>query len=285
MEFLATVAFSLGVVAYSIASTLFFLEIYQAKPVASSGAGGALHRERRSRGSGFGFLCIAACFHLLHWIFASWHLQASPLESIHFALSAASWVAVVTFLFVGRKRQLDALGLFVGPFALAFLIASQVVGVTRPAPGLSRVLLSLHVTANLLGLGFVFLAAGAATLYLYVERSLKRKRKGVLRGRLPSLDTLDFFGYRLLLIGFPLLSFGVVTGGMFFSELGVTSHISLLRAVLGYATWIVVLAVLLLRVLSGWRGRKAAYGVLTGGLFLGLLLVVYLVRPLWGGTL
>jgi ABC-type uncharacterized transport system permease subunit len=201
---------------------------------------------------------------------------------MHFALSLAAWVAVVAFLVFRRGRSIDAMGSFVGPLALTFLVGAQFVG-SSPAPSeLSAAMLTLHISVNILGLGFVLLAGGASAFYLLVEHQLKAKKLAIV-GRLPSLDQLDRMGLRLLLIGFPLLTVGVVTGGIFFSQLDVSTFPSLARAVLGYAAWLSVAGVLVLRALFGWGGRRTAYGTLAGVACVSLVLLVYVLRPLLGG--
>lgn len=270
METLATVAFSLAVIAYSVASTQFFLGLVRRDAAPATGAAGVV-------------LGAGAGLHFVHIVTASFFTQTCPVESMRFALSLAAWVTVAAFLVLRRGRRVDALGSFVGPLALTFLVAAQFVDDTGTAPEVSRAMLALHITANLVGLGFVLLAGGSAAFYLLVEKRLKAKKLASI-GRLPSLDTLDRLGHRLLLIGFPLLTFGAVTGGMFASQLELSSFASLARAVLGYAAWIAVATVLILRVMAGWSGRRTAYGTLTGVLCVWLVLVVYMLRPLFGGS-
>jgi len=43
-------------------------------------------------------------------------------------------------------------------------------------------------------------------------------------------------------------------------------------------------AVLVLRAVAGWRGKRAAYGTIAGFVFAVLVLVVYLVRGAGGGA-
>ncbi|HXS16439.1 MAG TPA: cytochrome c biogenesis protein CcsA [Polyangiaceae bacterium] len=268
MEALATVVFSLAVVAYSVATTEFFLAL--SRP-------GAVVRSSTSSIT----MGVGAIMHALHIVIASFLLHTCPVASMRFVLSLAALVAVISFLILRAGRRIDALGAFVGPLALLLLISSEFVETTSVPPQLSRVLLMLHVAANLFGLGFVLLAAGTSTFYLVVERRLRAKNMSGL-GRLPALDVLDRLGHRLLLIGFPLLSFGCVTGGMFLHQLDVNSPASLARAVLGYAAWVMVFVVLLQRALLGFSGRRSAYGTLAGALCIALMLMVYLVRPLLG---
>jgi ABC-type uncharacterized transport system permease subunit len=270
METLAHVAFFLAVIAYSVASTLYFFSL-------------AKKAEDDKGQSASVFLGVGAGLHLVHIVTSSFFTKTCPVESMRFALSLAAWVAVAAFLVLRRGRRIDALGGFVGPLALTFLVTAQFVGISAAVPEVSRALLALHITANILGIGIVLLAGGTAGLYVYVETQLKKKRLTSV-GRLPSLDTLDRLGHRLLLLGFPLLTFGVVTGGLFVSQLDVTSISSVARAFLGYAAWLAVALVLVFRALVGWNGRRSAYGILAGVLCVSLVLVVYLLRPFLGGV-
>lgn len=270
METLATIGFSLAVAAYSIASTLYFLAL-TARGAALAGRPAPVA------------IAVGGLFHGLHIVAASLLTRVCPVESIQFALSSTGLVTVAAFLIVGRGRRLDALGALVAPLALSFLVATEFIGPTVLEANISRVLLILHITSSLLGFGVVMLAGAASGFYLFVEGRLKSKRLPAV-GRLPSLELLDSVGHRLLLLGFPLLTFTVVTGGMFFAQLERANGASLTRVLLGYATWALVAGVLLVRALWGWRGRKSAYGTLAGVMCLGLILLVYVLRPLLGGA-
>jgi hypothetical protein len=52
-----------------------------------------------------------------------------------------------------------------------------------------------------------------------------------------------------------------------------------MRTIFGYATWLLIAGVLLLRAAAGWRGRRAAYGTIAGLACATMVLVIYLVRP------
>ncbi len=270
MELLATLAFTLGVVAYSVASTLFFVDVARREGHALAG-----RWAKRT-------LCVGAACQAIQVVAASLAAGVCPVESIHFALGLASLVAIVAYLWLSARRGLGALGIFLSPMALALLIATQFVGESLAPTGLSRTLLAIHVTSNLVGLGFVLLAGGASAFYLLQERRLKSKRGSLAHGRLPALDTLDATEHRLLVLGFPLLTFGVVTGGLFFAQLGPVGSAGFARAVLGYVTWLLVALVLVLRGTLGWSGRRAAYGTLAGVACLALIIAFYALRPFFG---
>ena len=135
-----------------------------------------------------------------------------------------------------------ALGAFVAPIALTFLIGAQFVGQSSDAvAGVSRTLLMFHIAANVLGVGLFLIAGAAGSVYLVQERRLRtKKRVANLSSRLPPLDSLDRTTHRLLLAGFPLLTFGVVTGAVFTHQLTTEGSAEFLRSFLGYSTWLLL---------------------------------------------
>jgi ABC-type uncharacterized transport system permease subunit len=272
MQELATVAFYLGVIAYSAAATLFFVDLARRDPAAAAGGPGPLGRWAPLA------LGVGAGLHATHVVTASLLSHVCPVESLHFALSLSALIAAAAYLGLRKRFRLHAMGAFVAPVALTFLVGAQFVSMPTPASGAPRTLLALHITANLIGVGLFLLAGAAGAFYLVQERRLKEKKLGGLTAKLPPLDALDSTEHRLLLAGFPLLTFGVVTGAVFASALAQSSGAELLRAALGYATWILVACVLVMRALAGWRGRRSAYGTIAGALCVLMVIVLYAVR-------
>jgi ABC-type uncharacterized transport system permease subunit len=205
--------------------------------------------------------------------------------SVHFALSVAALIAVLGYLRLRRRASLHSIGAIIAPIALAFLVASQFVGKGAPHGSLNRGLLTFHVTANLIGTAMFLLAATAGGLYLVQERRLREKRIAWGPSKLPPLDVLDATLHRLLLVGFPLLTVGLVTGAVFASRVEYGDPAEIARAVLAYTTWAVVAAVLLFRKIAGWRGRRAAYGAIAGALLILLVVALYVLTPSVGGGL
>jgi ABC-type uncharacterized transport system permease subunit len=258
------------VVAYAGATILFFR--YLAQPAVGAQAGSTAPR----------VLTVAAVLHAAYVCLASIIANICPVKSIHFVASSAALLATGFYLVVRRRWNIDALGAFVAPAALTFVLGSRFVGVADQ--GIGGGLLALHVTANLLGDAMFLLASGTAVLYLVEERRLKQKRASSVFGKLPPLDALDRAEHRLLLTGFPLLTLGIITGTVWANRLETGSPAEMARALFAFGTWVLFAGVLLLRALLGWRGRRAAYGTIAGFLFAVAVLVVYLVRGPLGGA-
>jgi ABC-type uncharacterized transport system permease subunit len=250
--------------AYAVASALFFHSLM--RPVGAERSAALAPRA----------LGVAVGLHAVYVGAASVSSHVCPVQSIHFVGSVAALLASTLFLLLRRRAAIGALGAFVAPAALTFVLGSRFVG--GPDRPVSGGLLALHVTVNVLGDALFMLATAAAVLYLVEERRLKQKQAASLFGRLPPLDALDRAEHRLLLGGFPLLTLGIITGTAWASRLENGSPAETARALFAYGTWILFAAVLVMRAALGWRGRRAAYGTIAGFVFAVAVLVVYLLR-------
>lgn len=264
-EIVANVLFFITAATYVVASALFLRFL-----VRGTGEKGERLAPR--------LVAVGAGMHAGHIVVSSLVLRVCPVEGIHFPMSVASMLMCVAYLYGRIKYRVEVAGAFVAPLALTSLLASRFVGQAEPGRGVKSVLLPFHVTMNLVGVALFALAFSAAALYLVQERLVKQKRIDGVSRRLPPLDALDRAEHRFLLAGFPLLTIGIVTGTVWAGRVESGAPGEVLRAVFGYVTWLVIAAVLYLRAAAGWRGRRAAYGTITGFALSVVVLVIYLVR-------
>lgn len=260
----AELAFAMAVAAYAGATILYFA--YLTRPASATGT---------SRWAS-GLLGAALAPHLGYIVMASLVLHVCPVTTAHFVVSVAALVAGAVYTVLRRRYRIDALGAFVAPAALTFVLGSRFAG--APERTIPSGYLAMHVTVNILGEALFLLASGAAVLYLVLDHELKQRKRGGMLRRLPPLDALDRAEHRFLLIGFPLLTLGIVTGTAWARRFEVGGASEIFRAGFAYATWVLFAGVLLMRALAGWRGRKAAWGTLVGFAFALAVLVVYLLR-------
>jgi ABC-type uncharacterized transport system permease subunit len=274
-EVLSGLTFFVAVVLYASASALFYVDVARARGPKEIAAAGVPGRA----GLAPSLLTAAALGHAGYVGLASFVAHVCPIHSVHFLLSVASLFASAAYLTLRQRFRVDALGLLVGPLGLAFLLGTFFLGKPAPAARLTPVFITLHVLSNLLGVALFLLAGGAAVLYLVQERRLKEKRKTARMGNLPPLDMLDSAEHRFLAAGFPLLTLGIVSGTYWAHKLELGSPDEVMRAVFGYATWLLIGGVLLLRAAAGWRGRRSAYGTIAGLVCATGVLIIYLLRP------
>jgi ABC-type uncharacterized transport system permease subunit len=264
---LSALGFHLVVLAFFVAATLFFVELARAS---TSGRSAAV------LGLALGLELGRSCWELASGSVGAW--------SLRFALTLCATSITVAYLALRKPLRIHAMGVVVAPLALALIVGAEFVRSNGPTTDFPRTLLLMHISANVMGFGLFLLAGAASGFYLFQERRLKQKRVGGIQGQLPALDALDQTEHRLLLAGFPLLTFGIVTGAVFATRGDGTSFAGLARSAMAYATWLLVAGVLLLRASFGWRGRRAAYGTLAGVVCAILVVAIYLAHA-GGGSL
>lgn len=273
---LSLATFFVAALLYGAASVLFFLDIARRNPRAAPDNSERTFDSQRWAPR---FLGAAGFVHLAYVTFASLVARVCPVNSVHFSLSFAAILAVVVYLVARRRVRIDAIGVLLAPFGLATILGTFFIGAPAHAQSLGTPFLALHVLANLVGTALFLLAGGSSLLYLLQERRIKQKHPQGRVRHLPPLEVLDEAGHRFLVAGFPLLTLGILTGTIWARQLETGTADEILRSVLGYATWFVFAAVLVLRTAAGFRGRRAAYGTLVGLICVAAVLVVYLVRP------
>lgn len=266
MHQLASILFYLGVVAYSGSATLFFVDLTRQGQTNAT----AQHAAR--------ILAVGTVAHGLYLLIESFAIGRCPVGSLPFAVSFSALITSTVYLVMRTRTRMDAIGVVVSPLALMFMVGAQFIARGGPPPSLPHTLVVAHIFANVLGVGLFLLAGAASAFYLFQEGRLKAKRATSLQGKLPPLDTLDSTEHRLLLAGFPLLTFGVVTGAVFASHLEAMTRVAVLRSALGYAAWVLLALVLVLRAVAGWRGRRAAYGTLAAVACVVVVIGIYAVQ-------
>ncbi len=95
--------------------------------------------------------------------------------------------------------------------------------------------------------------------------------------RLPSLQILDEANYRLITIGFPLLTLAIITGALWAESTRGSYFRWDPKEILALVTWFIYALVLHVRLTAGWRGGRAAILSIVGFIgvlfaFLGLIL-------------
>jgi ABC-type uncharacterized transport system permease subunit len=195
------------------------------------------------------------------------------------SLGLLSWAIVVVYLVAVWRYRIEAMGSFIVP--LAFLAAAAAgVPVTTPVRlplAVQHVWLGLHIVLALLGYAALTLMFCTGIMYLIQEHQLKSKRAGAWYHSLPSLTLLDELNAKALLLGFPFLTQGIVTGSVWAKyTYGSYLHWSLTSLPLLLA-WFIYALLLGGRQTLGWQGTKAARATVGGFV---VVLVSYFVHTL-----
>lgn len=193
-----------------------------------------------------------------------------PVTSFHEAMSFFSWALVLVFLLVELRHHIHVLGSFILPLALISLLSAA--ALPKEIPTLEPVLKTvwIHVTLSVLGTVAFAVAFVAGLMYLIQEGLLKSKRFNVLYAKLPPLDFLDHLNQQSIVVGFPLLTLGIITGAVS-AEFARGTFLSWNpEQTWAVITWVFYFVVLLGRLTVGWRAKRAAYLTIIG--FAGVVL-------------
>lgn len=204
-------------------------------------------------------LCAAGFAAHTIWLITALALGSFSAVSRGFYLLPLSWFFVLAGLFMARRQHMDIALHFAAPWAFFLCACAMSFASTPGAMTLAGPLFVMHLTAIFIGIGVMAVAAGAGAIFLWQERTIKKKLPlGGFRKDLPALDALDKVNAMATLIGFPCYSMGVLCGFLW-------ARISWGSFVSGdLKEWIslIILAIYALlfhqRQALGWRGKKPA---------------------------
>jgi len=204
--------------------------------------------------------------HSLVLIAQSLIMQRVPGYNFHQALSLAAWAIALVFIIAHYTHGLKIIGVVAAPLAAMAMAAAifAPVGSQAITVNVNHIWVLIHVLTMFIGEAFLALACGTGILYLLQERAIKSKAPGFFFKRLPSLDHLDLLGYRCIVVGFTLLTIGLVSGAVYAKMVWGRFWTADPKEIWSVITWLIYAVLLHERILVGWRGRRAAMMAVAG---------------------
>ena len=187
-----------------------------------------------------------------------------PVSNLYEVFILFSLITAMFYLYFEQRyatRQLGAFVMLVITAAIGFLFwyttSRNAADIQPLLPALQSWWMKIHVPANFIGYGNFALAAMVASAYLL-------KTSGYLKDRLPSEEVLDDVMYKAISAGFAFFTIATILGALWAAEAwgGYWSwdpkETWALIVWLNYAAW------LHMRLMTGLRGRPAAWWALVG---------------------
>jgi len=218
-----------------------------------------------------------------HW-FTDGAVEVNFLNVL--SLSALVVTAIVVISSPFKNSLFDA-GLFVLPLAALVALAE---GTLHPPGNLlenASNALGVHITCSILAFGVLTLAGFYALFASLIDHFLRRHHLNPLVRALPPLAVLETMLFRLITVGFLLLTASLATGLLFVDDL-FAQHLAH-KTVLAITAWLVFGTLLAGRVAWGWRGRTAVRLTVVGVVILLLayfgskLVLEVMLGTSWGG--
>jgi len=218
-------------------------------------------------GTRIGFL-----FHSLALVGMGVELGTFPVTNQYEAASFFSWTLVMVFLLLNFRGKAHVLGAFVVPVAFLSVLSAAFLraGAQAIDPNMIGIGLTLHTSLILLGATAFCLSFAGAIMYLTQMRLLKSKRFNALYSRLPPLDACDDFIGKGIMIGFPLMTLGIISGAVGAKFVWGSFWDWTPKQNLSALIWAFYLLMVVGRFYLGFRAKRAAYLAVFG--FIGVVL-------------
>jgi len=186
----------------------------------------------------------------------------APLSNLYESLVFFSWTLMLLYLILEWRTKNRTFGTFVTPLvflAMAYAsfspnISSQI----QPLiPALKSNWLISHVITCFFGYAAFAMSFGVSIMYLLKRLDTAEKDNRFLR-LIPSTAILDDLNYQMIVIGFLMLTLGIITGSVWAHSAWGTYWSWDPKETWSLITWLVYAAVIHARLVRGWKGKKIA---------------------------
>ena len=228
------------------------------------------------------------------WISAGYF----PLSNLYESLLFLTWTLLAVYLFVELKTKSSLIGATLIPVALLIngfanlTLPIEMQKASPLVPALQSNWLMMHVSMMMLSYGTLIMGSLLSILYLVISKgqdlelgetnsgnqnvdnsniiinnqALAYQSKAVdfinfntiSRSKLTLLQSLDNWSYRIIGLGFPFLTIGIIAGGVWANEAWGSYWSWDPKETWALITWLVFSAYLHSRITKGWQGKKTA---------------------------
>jgi HemX protein len=201
-------------------------------------------------------------------------LNQCPVYNIYEATTFFTWFSVLAYLVIGLWPRIRFLGAFASPLFLAvgvFALMPSLDPPHGPKPEFTGGLESMHASVALLAYAAFGLSCAAGMMFLTQETNLKQHKLNALRSLLPSIQRLETGVSRLILTGWILMSFGLLSGVIYLGENRAAFNPKGDPKIIWAAVvWIAYLGVLIAHKRRKLTGRRFALAAIVSFIFVAL---------------
>jgi ABC-type transport system involved in cytochrome c biogenesis permease subunit len=190
-----------------------------------------------------------------------------PFSSATSFILTFVWLLALSYLYIELTTGERAMGVFILPLLVALQTIPAFSGLNEPRSAiLESPWFGVHVSSLLFAYASFALAAVLGITYVLQFKEIKAKDLGFFYERLPSLNVLDEMNLRAVKIGWVFLTVGLITGGIWASQLqpsgnatGASMSLADPKIFVAVLCWAVYSFELYAQRAIGWRGRRAAW--------------------------
>lgn len=195
-------------------------------------------------------------------------------QSLNISLSSMmvlmSAMVMLMFLLGGLIMPIRRLGILVFPLTIfsllfAFLWGDQVAMLDNRSFAFSA-----HIVISLLAYCLLAIASVQALLYIFQERQIKQRTNPAMLMAFPPLQTMELLLFRLVGVGFVILTLTLVSGAVFSQQIFGHPFVFKHHTILALLGWLMFAILLFKRVKHGLRGSRAVIWTISGFLLIQL---------------
>jgi len=238
------------------------------------------------------FTTLFANFTLFFILCSRWLVAGYfPLSNLYESLLFLTWILLTIYLYIEKKTNSKLIGALLIPIALlingfANLTLSPEMQKSSPlVPALQSNWLMMHVSMMLFSYGTLIVGSLLCILFLIISRAKDVNFKNLDNsslplynimldyyetnllspsnqiselGKLKLLESIDNWSYRIIGLGFPFLTIGIISGGVWANEAWGSYWSWDPKETWALITWLVFATYLHARITKGWEGKKTA---------------------------
>lgn len=232
---------------YAIAVLLYFIDFVQPN--------------RNVNRVAFGILTGVWLIQSVFFVMRMLELNYIPVLTTFETMIFFSWILITFSLMINYFYKIDLFAFFtnvVGFGVVAFVTFTDK-GATSISASLQSHLLIIHIALAFLSYACFLLSAIFSVMYLIQENLLKEKRWNEMFRRLPALDQLETFSYRMVVFGLPLLLAAMILGAIWYNARFGHVLIRDTKPVVSLALLLIYAIYLYLRTSAGWLGKRLSW--------------------------
>jgi ABC-type uncharacterized transport system permease subunit len=189
-------------------------------------------------------------------------------ESMYFgvgdSISVIIWLTVLIYWLGGFFYRLEGLQVFIAAAAAMLVWAPLALPSVRPLSHTDAPVFRLHILIALLAYSLFTIASLQALMMAVLERRLHGGKLPAFLESLPPLLTMERMLFKIITLGFVLLTLTLASGMLFSEELSGKPFKVNHKFVFAIVSWCIFAALLAGRRIYGWRGRVALRWTLGG---------------------
>ena len=184
----------------------------------------------------------------------------APFSNLYESLIFFAWTIILLYMIVELRTKTRTLGAFVTPLAfLALAYASFSPNISSHIEPLIPALKSNWLIAHVITcfFGYAAFALSLALSIMYLTKGLETGDRGSIFLRLiPRKGILDELNYQMVVIGFLMLTLGIITGSVWANSAWGSYWSWDPKETWSLITWLVYASVIHSRMVRGWKGRR-----------------------------